>query len=132
MANRHHDLVAARAGYRCEYCRFPASFSDAKFVCDHIIARKHDGLDVAENLALSCPDCNSHKLDNIAGVDFSPHEPVRLFNPRRDIWMQHFRWSHATLIGLTPIGRATIKVLAINREDRVDTRAGLMKEGLAF
>src|ERR1051326_7943394 len=86
MANRHHNLVAERASRRCEYCHFPEAFSQLRFVCDHIIARKHDGTDEPGNLAYSCPHCNSHKLDNIAGLDPGFPEPVRLFNPRRDTW----------------------------------------------
>src|SRR5689334_6089526 len=114
MANRHEEIVANRAGHRCEYCHLPTAFSQLRFVCDHIVARKHGGTDVPENLAFSCPHYNSHKLDNIAGLDSSSGEPVRLFNPRRDEWEAHFRWNGATLVGLTPIGKATIEVLVMN------------------
>jgi 5-methylcytosine-specific restriction endonuclease McrA len=69
MPNRHEELVARRAGFRCEYCHLPAAFSQLRFVCDHIVARKHEGADVPENLAFACPHCNSHKLDNIAGLE---------------------------------------------------------------
>jgi hypothetical protein len=41
-----------------------------------------------------------------------------LFNPRRDTWEEHFRWSNDLLqiIGLTPTGRATEARLRFNRE----------------
>ena len=39
---------------------------------------------------------------------------ARLFNPRTDKWSEHFRWLGAELVGVTPIARATIIVLAIN------------------
>src|SRR5688572_1636913 len=132
MANRHEEIVARRAEERCEYCRLPVAFSNLRFVCDHIIARKHGGRDVPGNLALSCPHRNSHKLDNIAGLDASSKNPVRLFNPRRDKWDAHFRWEGAKLVGLTAIGRTTIQVLAINDPDRVRTRRALREEGIEF
>src|SRR5687767_11175866 len=100
MANRHEAEVAERASHRCEYCRLPSKFSQFKFVCDHIVARKHGGIDEPQNLAYACPHCNSHKLDNIAGLDPSSRHPVRLFNPRRDNWTEHFSWDGPRLVGL--------------------------------
>ena len=40
---------------------------------------------------------------------------VALYNPRRDIWHEHFRWEGVYLIGLTASGRATIEALNMNR-----------------
>ena len=40
---------------------------------------------------------------------------VPLFNPRSDHWNEHFRWENVRLIGITAIGRATIKLLDLNR-----------------
>ena len=132
MANRHQEAVAECALHRCEYCHLPAKFSQLRFVCDHIIARKHGGGDEPENLAYSCPHCNSHKLDNIAGLDSSSNDPVWLFNPRRDIWSEHFRWEGAHLLGLTAIGRTTVRVLAVNNLNRLRVRRALMTEGVVF
>ena len=42
-------------------------------------------------------------------------EEVRLFHPRRDRWQDRFGWEGVTLLGKTPIGRATIAVLEMNR-----------------
>jgi hypothetical protein len=132
MANRHEEFVARRAEYRCEYCRLPAQMSQLRFVCDHIVARKHGGADVPDNLAFSCPHCNSHKLDNIAGLDSSSENPVRLFNPRRDTWATHFSWDGPNLVGRTAIGRTTVRVLAINTVDRTRARKALRSEGIEF
>ena len=132
MGNRHQSAVAERALHRCEYCHFPANFSQLRFVCDHIVARKHGGVDEPENLAYACPHCNSHKLDNISGLDPSSQDPVRLFNPRRDPWSEHFRWDGAHLIGLSAIGRTTVQVLAVNSLDRLRARRGLLYEGINF
>ena len=46
--------VWQRAHHCCEYCRMSQEYDDAGFEIDHIIARKHGGLNVASNLALSC------------------------------------------------------------------------------
>jgi hypothetical protein len=132
MANAHHEFVLKRAGERCEYCHLPTKYSQLRFVCDHIVARKHLGGDDPENLAFSCPHCNSHKLDNIAGMDSESTDIVRLFNPRRDEWKEHFRWEVGVLIGSTAIGRATVQVLAINELHRVRARRVLMDEGVDF
>jgi hypothetical protein len=103
-----------------------------KFVSDHIIARKHGGESVPDNLAYACPQCNSFKLDNIAGLDLPSTDIVRLFNPRHDAWNSHFRWEDGTLVGITSIARATIRVLNINEPQRRLLRAALMAEGVSF
>lgn len=131
MANRHHDFVSARADGRCEYCHLDSKFSQLRFVCDHIIAVKHGGENKPENLAFSCPHCNSHKLDNIAGLDVG-NDPVRLFNPRRDSWRKHFQWENGLLLGKSPIGRATANVLCFNSPDRIRVRRALSSEGVRF
>lgn len=48
------QLVWQRASSRCEYCHVPADVALLPFQIDHIIAEKHGGLTVADNLALSC------------------------------------------------------------------------------
>jgi hypothetical protein len=56
-------------------------------------------------------------------------EIMRLFNPRRDQWIEHFRWEGATLVGLSPMGVVTIDVLKINDPSYVAVREGLIAEG---
>ena len=43
-------------------------------------------------------------------------EDVPLFNPRKQIWAEHFAWSEdgTKIIGLTACGRATVVVLQLN------------------
>ncbi len=53
---------------------------------------------------------------------------LRLFHPRRDTWTEHFIWSGAELVGRTPIGRTTIRVLAINHPDYLAVREALLEE----
>lgn len=118
--------VFRRASGVCEYCRFPDEISELRHCVDHIIALQHGGQTVVENLALCCGRCNRHKGPNIAGVDPQTGSVVRLFHPRRDKWSEHFRWEHARLVGITPVGRATLDVLSINHPYRVAVRRVLL------
>jgi hypothetical protein len=124
------DLVRRRAGNCCEYCRLPQAFSSTPFQIDHIIAEQHGGRTVASNLALACLADNNHKGPNLAGIDPESGKRAWLYNPRRHKWSRHFRWQGPTLVGRTPIGRATIAVLAINLPHRVAQRAALIAEGV--
>jgi HNH endonuclease len=122
--------VWQRAKGLCEYCRLPQAFHRLPFQIDHIIAEQHGGLTVQENLAAACLRCNKRKGPNIAGIDSVTGEIVRLYNPRRDTWTEHFGWDGAELVGMTPIGRATISVLGINHPSAIAVREELIAEGL--
>ncbi len=122
------QLVGKRANWLCEYCQFPAKISLLPFQLDHIIAEKHQGLTTAGNLAPSCERCNSHKGPNIAGYLHGKHVP--LFNPRVDVWSDHFEWRGPVLVGKTPIGQVTIQVLAINLPYRIALRDAVIIEGI--
>jgi hypothetical protein len=102
-------LVRERAAGRCEYCGLPESACWFSFEIDHIIAIRHGGPTVAENLALSCYYCNNAKGANIASIDPQTNKIVRLFHPRRDRWKRHFRWEGARLVGRTSVGRTTLE-----------------------
>jgi hypothetical protein len=108
----------------------PQEFEDTKHEFDHIIAEKHHGPTVAENLALACFPCNNHKGPNIAGYDVVTHQTISLFNPRTQSWSEHFEWQGAKLVGRTPVGRVTVDVLEINLRHRVAHREALMDEGV--
>lgn len=129
MDRELEELVWQRAGQRCEYCHFPRAFVVLPFELDHIIAKKHRGETVADNLALSCFYCNSYKGPNVAGIDPETNDHTPLFHPRRDAWEEHFRWDGPELLGLTPVGRTTIDVLRINHPDAIAVRSSLIEEG---
>ena len=122
--------VWERAGDRCEYCHLPQSLSVSPFQIDHIIAVKHHGAALLENLALSCFYCNSFKGSNLAGFDLETRSVVRLFHPRQDNWHEHFYWQGALLLAHTAIGRVTIDVLDINTPLRLEHRQLLVNVGL--
>ncbi len=126
------QIIRRRALDRCEYCRMPEAASDLKHVLDHVIARQHGGRAQATNLALCCGRCNQFKGPNLAGIDPQTHQMSRLFHPRRDVWTEHFRYEEAVLIGLTPVGRATIATLGINLPIRVAVRQALIDTGNSF
>jgi hypothetical protein len=121
-----------RAGNRCEYCRIPHPRYRLPFQIDHIIARQHGGPTSIENLALACLHCNRFKGPNIAGLDPESGELIRLFHPRSDLWVGHFRFKGARIIGATAIGRATVQVLAMNAPDLLLVRIELIREGISL
>ena len=91
---------------------------------DHILPESLGGLTDEENLWLACSLCNDHKGDRIAALDPETGEIVRLFNPRFQEWHEHFTWNETSdrIIGLTPIGRATVIALNLNRFSLVRAR----------
>ena len=52
-----------------------------------------------------------------------------LFNPRRERWAEHFLFRGARIIGITPTGRATVHVLAMNDTRRLELRSELLARG---
>jgi hypothetical protein len=77
-------------------------------------------------LALACVDCNLHKGSNLTGIDAETGTVVELFNPRTQRWSDHFRWVGILIVGNTDVGRTTVRVLDMNREDRVELREALL------
>jgi len=117
-----------RAEHRCVYCRIPHPAYRLPFQIDHIIARQHGGETFAENVALCCLHCNRHKGPNLAGWDYTSREMQRLFNPRTDVWEDHFELRGYRIDGKTGTGRVTVHVLAINADDLLSLRAALIAE----
>lgn len=117
--------VARRARYRCEYCLIHEDDSGFRHEVDHIISRKHGGASVIENLGYACVPCNRFKGSDVASVDFATGQPVALFNPRRHEWATHFEFNGVTIVGLTSIGQATIRILRLNAPERLLERKTL-------
>jgi hypothetical protein len=123
------QAVQLRARLVCEYCLMP---DDGSFEIEHIIppGRWPDyaanrllhlpyrpgrrGPEHVDNYAWSCRRCNGHKRERVQ------HQAAgswyRLFDPRLDIWPDHFRFSPSGLIivPVTPIGTATRATLKFN------------------
>jgi len=126
MDDALRERVRRRAGSRCEYCRGrQEDYPVFRFHVEHVIAEKHGGTDDEENLALACQQCNLHKGSNLSGIDPDTNTVVLLFHPRKNDWNEHFSAHGSRIVGLTPTGRATVRVLNINDDDRVRLRAEL-------
>jgi hypothetical protein len=123
--------VTERANRRCEYCLMLLDFSHAPFDVKHIKPQSQGGKTEAKNLALSCHGCNLYKSDKLTVFDVVSEETVRLYNPRKDVWNEHFTWARkfTVIVGLTPIGRATIEALKLNRQGLINQREVLHKFG---
>ena len=115
-------LVFDRADGRCEYCKVEERRGFSKHQIDHIIALKHGGETYENNLALCCMLCNLHKGSDISSLDLETGIIAPLFNPRRNAWPDHFFIDQGYLVGRTPIGRGTIRLLQLNSQLRVDER----------
>src|SRR6266571_8206772 len=121
--------VIERAAGRCEYCLIHENDAPESHQLDHLIALKHGGKTVSENLALACIACNSYKGSDVASIDPVHQMIVPLYNPRVQKWEDHFQVVGAAIIGLSPIGRATIGLLRLNEDDRLATRRALVASG---
>jgi len=122
--------VYERASGQCEYCLVPEALAFAGHEIDHIIAQKHDGQTDEANLALACALCNKNKGSDIASIDPATGVIAPLFHPRRDRWLEHFQLSGAEIIPLTPIGRATVRLLKLNHLHRLIEREQLLDSGI--
>ena len=98
---------------------------------EHIIPLVAGGTSDEENLWLSCPICNGHKGMQTHYPDPESKQIVPLFNPRQQIWSEHFAWSEegTQVLGITETGRATVEALALNSELRVRSREIWVKAG---
>jgi HNH endonuclease len=115
----------------CAYCRTAESLTVTTFEFEHIIPRSAGGETLIENLCLSCPSCNRYKAQRQKAPDLVTEEIVPLFHAQRQNWSEHFQWSEdgTEIIGLTPIGRATISVLRMNRPQVTSVRRLWVKMG---
>lgn len=128
QAEAYRQLVVARAGGACEYCRLLEAATGVTFHIEHILPRSQGGETVMGNLALSCPGCNLAKAEKTRGKDQSGRiQP--LFNPR-DFepwllgWHLHFVLDREAgmVLPRTPVGEATVLTLGMNGPQRVFAR----------
>ena len=130
--NPRYQFVAARAGHRCEYCHAPEAIFNFPFEVEHVVPPGRGGDDDERNWALACRSCNLFKSDATVAIDRASGEQVPLFHPRRDDWEAHFRLDGqpGTIVGLTPVGRATVDQLRLNADAQTSARRQWMLLGL--
>lgn len=82
-----------------------------------------------DNLCLSCSSCNLIKGVATSAEDSVTGETVSLFNPRQQVWHEHFEWvkDGVELRGKTAIGRITIQRLKLNQQRMRRARANWIR-----
>jgi hypothetical protein len=85
--------------------------SHCAYHIDHIIPLRHEGSSDLDNLALACFQCNTIKSSEIASYADKVLTP--LYNPRLQVWDEHFEMDGTIIKGKTAIGRVTVRTLQI-------------------
>ena len=118
------QIIIERAAGCCEYCHSQARFATQPFSVEHIKPQSKGGETTLDNLALACQGCNNHKYNKTQAYDPITSAVASLYNPRQQKWSDHFNWNEdfTKVVGLTPIGRATVEVLQLNREGLMNLR----------
>lgn len=121
-------LVRDRANGCCEYCQTSGLNIGQALHIEHI---NPQGGDKADNLCFACPNCNLSKAAATTAIDSISNAKVPLFNPRNQIWHDHFEWveNHTKIAGITPVGRATTLRLKMNRARIVLARQRWVQAG---
>lgn len=125
------DFVRHRAGNRCEYCRIPQEATPfISFHVEHIVAKQHalEDLNDPLGLAFACDRCNAFKGTNLSSIDPESGDKVDLFDPRTDVWEDHFAVVGGHVEGRSPSGRATMRLLNMNAPRRVELRERWLEE----
>jgi hypothetical protein len=116
---------------RCCYCWTSEANSGIPMTIDHIHPISKGGETSFENVCFACRTCNEFKADHIQAVDPLSGNTVVLFNPRAQIWSEHFRWSAdgAHIEGVTTVGRATALALRMNNPTIIAARSRWVGSG---
>ena len=123
--------VREQADNRCGYCLSPQHLVLGPLEIEHIVPRGKGGVDAESNLWLACRMCNSFKATQTSARDPQTGQDVSLFDPRRDNWLDHFRWNEdgAHILGITPSGRATVIALQLNNIVATTVRQNWVQAG---
>jgi hypothetical protein len=129
MTRRHipwslRQRVVVESRNQCAYCHTLTSITGARLVIDHILPEAVGGQTVRENLCVACHSCNEFKGAQEEAKDPLTGRRVHLFHPRKQLWSDHFCWNEegTNIIGLTPVGRATVVALNMNHPVIVEAR----------
>ncbi|MEO0413594.1 MAG: HNH endonuclease signature motif containing protein [Verrucomicrobiota bacterium] len=108
--------VREDAGERCGYCRSSEAVSGLALQFEHILPESLGGDSSRENLWLACSRCNRNKSDRTEGVDPETGTLAAIYNPRKEVWEDHFLWIEggALIEGRTSVGRGTVEALRLN------------------
>ncbi|MDQ3062732.1 MAG: HNH endonuclease [Acidobacteriota bacterium] len=131
ISNETRRKVREAAGNNCGYCLSRQRYTMSVLEIEHIIPKSNGGANAEENLWLSCGLCNRYKGTQTDGFDEETQNIVALFNPRRQIWTEHFAWSAdgTRITGITPTGRVTVNALKLNNDIAVEVRRNWILAG---
>jgi hypothetical protein len=73
--------------------------------------------------------CNRYKGSDVASIEPRTGEIIRLFDPRRDRWEDHFRIDSALIEPITNVGSTTARLLRLNAPERILERRLLQSLG---
>lgn len=116
------ERVAQQARHRCGYCLRTEALMGMPMSLEHIIPQAAGG--PTTDLWLACRRCNEFKGTQTHARDPHVGDWVALFNPRQQVWEEHFGWSEdgTEILGKTPCGRATVVTLKMNNSEIVVAR----------
>jgi len=131
ISEASRQRVRETAHNRCGYCLSQQRYVMGQLEIEHIIPRARGGSDDESNLWIACSLCNRYKGSQVTGTDPLHGDAVVLFNPRMQVWSEHFRWSAegADIHGITPTGRATVAALQLNNALAVEVRRNWILAG---
>jgi hypothetical protein len=129
ISRPNRKLVIERAGHRCKYCRILEYLSSFGYHIDHIIGLQHGGSNSIINLAYVCSPCNWKKGPNISTILDINGPLISLFNPRTQDWFDHFETKNGFILPLSVIGEATIKLLELNKQNKIEERYSMVISG---
>lgn len=124
VAPSRRQQIALEARHRCGYCLTQEIVSGVPLTIEHLIPKAAGGTDDPQNLWLSCRLCNEAKGMLTEAIDPQTGNVAPLFNPRTDLWAEHFTWdsSQTQIVGRTAQGRATAAALNLNSPFRMKAR----------
>jgi hypothetical protein len=131
IAEALRQRIRAEASDRCGYCLSPQKLVLGVLEIEHIQPVSRGGTDAEENLWVACRTCNLAKGSQVDALDPLSGTRAPLFNLRTQLWWDHFAWSEsaASVVGLTPIGRATVIALALNNSVSIRVRRNWVLAG---
>jgi HNH endonuclease len=132
LTSNLRQIIRTRAkGYR-EYCMSHDECGTSPFNIEHIFPTILNGTDDLVNLAYACSGCNGAKFIKSTAFDPISEQNWPLFNPRTQKWDEHFTWDTTLtlIIGQTPVGRATILALRLNRLQLINLRKATILFGI--
>ena len=124
ISDKLQSKIRQTAQNRCGYCLIPQEIVSMLLEIEHLHPIAEGGTDEKENLWLACRNCNGFKHAKTHAIDPQTKEETPLFNPRTQIWNEHFEFNDdkAEITGKTVCGRATVIALRSNYEQAAIAR----------